>query len=380
MGREGETGARNALFSRVCVIRAAAQMLIEDLAALRKAAERAGRADKSSTAGKKQLEGAVKQFETGLEAKDPREHQAALRELLDDNHGLRRYAEDAAKVVYGLSRFSDRWGRDERPESGAVLTAVEDCTAILGEVVFHCSLVTVPGEVEEELISLRVGKALDFNESFKEKLPDAARRKRILTNLKHKRIGGWVDVREGLIYRLPRSSTARVLTCIAPFVLALLAATLMYGLPTLDLPGAWHLGGENDEATTRWQLVGAFGLVLLGVVLHLLVENIKQLQTRSVPIVAISDGVYWLNLRWLGLVLTVLWALVVAIGLRVSGVGPNDEGIPLFIAAGYSLDSVAGLVLTRFDSISGPWLRQVNEKLKAPDKAAAQEAEAPATA
>jgi hypothetical protein len=354
--------ARDELFTRVSGVRVTSRLLLRTLAALTEAAEKYAPATSGSTMREAALKEALARGQKALDAKQLATQQSALRKLLEDHPSLHGYAEDTWAVVNDISGLLDRWPKapaGSAPDAAATIAAAKDSAAILTDVVLHCSKVTVPEEVEEQLIYLRVGKPLDFDDAFEEQLPDTEQRKRVLSGLKHKRIGGWVDVGAGLIYRLPRSTVARVLTCIAPFLLALLAAALMYGVPTLSLPSDWNLN-------KRWELVGAFGLVLLGAVIHLLVENVKQMQTRSLPIVAISDGIYWLNLRWLGLALTVLWALVVAIGLRVAEVGPNDEGIALYIAAGYSLDSVAGLVLTRFDSTAGVLLKKVNKQLEVP--------------
>lgn len=363
MAAEVDPQARNELFTRMSGIRVASRLLVRSLTRLTETANGGAAATADSALREAALKEAVTSCKRALEAKQLRQQQTALRGLLDGNPSLHCYAEDAWAVADDISELLNRWpeasGANNSPDAAAICASAKDADAILAEIILHCSKVTVPEEVEEELIFLRVGKPLDFNDAFAELLPNAEQRKRVLSGLKHKRIGGWVDVGAGLIYRLSRSRVSRALTCIAPFLLALLAAGLMYGIPTLSLPEDWNL----DD---HWKLVGAFGLVLLGAVIHLLVENVKQLQTRSVPIVAISDGVYWLNLRWLGLSLTVLWALVVAIALRVAGVESSDEGIPLYIAAGYSLDSVAGLVLTRFDSTAGVLLRKLNKQLEVP--------------
>lgn len=372
MGEEASSEARDTLFSQVSTIRGTAQLLLDDLATLRKVAVEVAQEPSASSPGRARLLAAVDQYKTGLDAKRLEERRTGLDKQLAGTHRLRKFSENSSKVADYLQAFCNNWPAKMKPQPGPVLVAIDDGSAILDKVVFHCSLVTVPDEVKDELSSLRVGKPLDFEDAFKEKLPDAQRRRRILSNLKHQQIDGWVDVGKGLIYRLPRSSTAQVVTCIAPFVVALLAAGLMYAVPSFGLPSDWHL-------EDKWGLVAIYLLVLLGVVLHLIVENLKQMQTQSVPIVAFSDGVYWLNLHWLGLVWTVVLTLVVAIALRVAGVESNSEGIPLYVAAGYSVDSVAGLVLTRFDSAAGTWLRKVNEQIEPPKQPAPKGAAKAAT-
>lgn len=357
--------ARDTLFSQVSTIRGAAQLLLDGLATLRKVAVEVAQEPSASAPGRARLGAAVEQYKTSLETMRLEERRTELERQLAGTHTLRKFSENSSKVADYLQAFCNSWPRKTKPQAGPVLVAIDDGSAILDKVVFHCSLVTVPDEVKDELSSLRVGKPLDFEDAFKEKLPDAKRRRRILSNLKHQQIDGWVDVGKGLIYRLPRSSTAQVATCIAPVAVALLAAGLMYAIPSFGLPSDWHLN-NGDE----WALVAVYLLVALGVALHLIVENLKQMQTNSVPIAAFSDGLNWVSLHWLGLVWTVILTLAVALALRILGVQSDGEGIPLYIAAGYSLDSVAGLVLTRFDNATGTWLRKLNEQIEPPKQPA----------
>ncbi len=56
--------------------------------------------------------------------------------------------------------------------------------------------------------------------------------------------------------------------------------------------------------------------------------------------------------------------IVVVIGLRVSGVGDDDADLGLYIAAGYSVDSIAGLFLTRFDTGAKKALKGVEKQIE----------------
>jgi hypothetical protein len=44
--------------------------------------------------------------------------------------------------------------------------------------------------------------------------------------------------------------------------------------------------------------------------------------------------------------------VIVAVGLRLTNTGTGAEGAALFIFAGYSIDSVVGTLLTRFDLVA----------------------------
>ena len=345
-----EATARTKLFTQITNVRVEAGALLRALDSLEATVATPGHTSET-------VQSAADAWTSALSTAGLDTTRTELSELLGGDFDLHDLAEDTWSVVKSLSQLQDLWPAEHPTDTASLLLAVKETRRILRKVIYHCGEITVPVEVKEQLETLRVGKPLDFEASFKSKIPRPTQRSQILAELKNQRIGGWVDEGAQLIYRLSAGAGARFLTCIAPFALALLGAGLMYLIPTFSLPVAWNLGD-------RWQLAGAFGLVLSGAVIHLLVENIKQLQSRSVPIVAITDGIYWLNLRWIGLSLTVLWALVVAIGLRVIGFDSvGSEGVGAYIAAGYSLDSVAGLVLTRFDSSAGVLLRKVNDQV-----------------
>jgi hypothetical protein len=45
-------------------------------------------------------------------------------------------------------------------------------------------------------------------------------------------------------------------------------------------------------------------------------------------------------------------------GLRIAGVETSGDDLPLYLAAGYSLDSVAGLFFTCFDASASTGLKR----------------------
>ncbi len=374
MGVEAPEEAHEQLEMKVCRVREAAIRMLAHLVKLGQAVEAAA-AVKDQTAREAALRAAVERFQAALNTKELADQRDALKKLLEAEPGLCEYGKDAWAVADGLPDLQNSWPKAETaPNAAAVTVAVKSSSKALDELIFHCSMVTMPREVKRELDALRVGKPLDFHQTFAAQLPSAEHRNQLLQRLKYSQICGWVDTASGLIYRLPQSGAARLFTCLAPFLVALLAGAGLWGFGFIDMPSEWE-GLENGG-----QLLGAYGLVLAGAVFHLLVENIKQEQIRSVPIGAISDGIYWLNLRWLGLSLTVFWVLVVTIGLRLSGSGSGGSDLALYFFAGYSLDSVAGLVLTRFAGSSGGAVERLEESL-APVKdssAGQQPAAAPA--
>lgn len=337
------------LFTQVSRGRVEARSLLGALKKLGEAAKPTGQATSTPSVARGALGDAVTAWYAALETAEVGRRAKEIEAVLNGEEDLHRYAEGGWGAVNGFSRLLDRWPGEPKQkhcsdeDPARTLVKVEESTAILDEVIFECCKVTIPDEVEEMLRKIRIGKTLDFHTVFDDTLSNAAQRKEILELLKHRQIGGWVDPATGLIYSISRSKGARAITCVAPFVVALLVGAALYGVSSLSIFDSWTF--LNDG----WELVGAYGLVLAGATFHLLVENLKASQTKLAPVLAVTDFVYWLNLRWVGLLATILWVVVVTIGLRVANIEGTDE-LSVYFFAGYSLDSVAGLVLTRFES------------------------------
>jgi hypothetical protein len=353
---------RDKLFTRISRVRVSAQSLLGSLEKLGDAAKRGGGGRTMLSVAESGLRDAMTRWQAAIDTAELGTQCTELETQLNGDEDLHKYAEAAWAALAGASELLDRWPEGGKPCEGcldpaAIVLTVEESTTILRRIVYECSKVTVIDEVKERLLTLRVGKALDFHAVFKTKLPDLAQRKGLLEELKNQKFGGWVEVSTGLIYRLPGTRLGIVLACFAPLLFGLLAGAGLYGFSSLDLPSSWDKLGDG------WALLGVYGLVMLGVAAQLLVENVKQSLTGSVKILAITDTTYWLALRWVGLSQTVIAAVIVTIGLRLTNVHGSDEGLALCIAAGYSVDSVAGVFLTRFHSMAVSDLEVLNEQL-----------------
>jgi len=332
------TSGRSELFVQMSKIRTEAGELLRVLAKLEKAAapESGGGEPELATAVLRQ---AIADAGMALDSADPATLGEEVEKLLRGDEDLSACADDAWAATSGLSTLIRRWPRDPDADAAAVIVSARECAEILKDISFHSTKVTIRKDLERELETMHVGKALDFDYAFGSQLRDRAERTKVLSYLKHMKFGGWVDTAGGTVYKLPPGGWPRLLACIAPFLTAALAAGALYGFAA-----AFDVAKFGDGT----ELLLIFGLVLVGTVSHLGVENLKQSLTGSVPILALSDGVYWLSLRWLGLVKTVMVALMVVVGLRLGDVGPSGQGLTICLAAGYSLDSVAGIFLTRF--------------------------------
>jgi hypothetical protein len=87
--------------------------------------------------------------------------------------------------------------------------------------------------------------------------------------------------------------------------------------------------------------------VSAGAIFHLAVEWWKRTKDRgALPIFVAARGIIWLHLRSIALSLGVVFILITTLGLHA--ISKDDAVTALF--AGYGIDSIAGLFLTRFES------------------------------
>lgn len=198
-------------------------------------------------------------------------------------------------------------------------------------------------QLKTQLHGLRVGQSVDFAAAFASELPTVDERVALLTE--YSRNSRYFDEAvfdspDQRVWRKSGSAVIRALTCLAVPVFAVLLGGVLAAVSPLPL-GKWQLDDTGD-------LLAAYGLVLAGVLANLVVENIKQSQSQSVPIIAIGATIDWLHLRWAGLLWSFAPVLIVVIGLLMSGTKVDGDEALVFFFGGYSVDSVAGTFLTRF--------------------------------
>ncbi|HEU5063091.1 MAG TPA: hypothetical protein VFT79_08085 [Solirubrobacterales bacterium] len=357
----GSDEARARFFSKVRTIRADAKALLVQLKQLEEAAKNqdGSRPDSNLT---KELQRA----DRALSQKKLDERLREVEKIEADFPHLEIYGDCFGEVRNAVRQVSADWPKMGSADLTAITKGIERSSKALQEVVLGCYRLTIPKDVERSLGDLSIGKSLDFDLKYKEEIPDEKVREEILAALSQRRIGGWVDLKAGLIYRVSPQRSVRVLTYLAPLLAVAAAVLLLIGIANLkhlgiDLPGT-HL----DDAKA---LVGAFLLVLGGAVIHLVVENVKQFQMDAAPIVAISNLLDWMHLRWAGISLMAVPLVVVTIGMRMA-VDSTPDQVATYILAGYSADSIAGVFLTRFDSSASASAKKLIKRLKGEDGSA----------
>ena len=243
--------------------------------------------------------------------------------------------------------------------AAATLKSLDEAAKVVAQL-------TIADRVKEVLHRRKVGKAIVFDDLAENDFPLEADRKdafeQLVTNAGYFEEAVF-DPTQRKIWRKSSSQAERVFTYTTP---------VLFGL--LGLGALWLLSvvtPDDSQLSHRSDLLKGYALVLGGAVLQLLIESTKQSQSDTHPVVPIGDFLDWLHLRWVSLGVSYFHVLVTVVGLRALGIGvSDDQGILLYVAAGFSVDSVAGLFLTRFGTAMASPLDRIKDLARGQPKPA----------
>jgi hypothetical protein len=256
-----------------------------------------------------------------------------------------RDARDKANIIDGspLPSDVDAMHKAARETAAALETARVTIRELL-----------LPYRLKCQLHALRVGKSVDFKKDYSDELPTVDERLAALKEFSRRSDyfrEAVFDLPGERIWRRSASAVWRAATCLAIPVFAVLVGGALTAASLLPLEEL-HLDDAGD-------VLAAYGLVLTGVLVHLVIENIKQAQANTVPIIAIGETIDWVHLRWASLLWSFAPIVVVVVGLLAIGTQVSGEEALVFFFGGYSFDSVAGTFLTRFGTAAGPGVAEV---------------------
>lgn len=335
------TAEWNRFVDAMQAIRVDAQSLVEVVGFLEVAA---GLSDEAARAA--QVQADLAKARRIYRYRNLEDHAAQLTTARTDSPAIGKLAGDLcekiANAVEDLRREGP-WGppTDPVPDVATVLAGAKKARQILDRLIVQTSAWWIREVLPERLTGRPIGQAVDLHTMFEAEMPNREARVILLGTLKNEEgrsFPGVLDVESGIVYVTSSKRHVRVLTYLAPVLLAVLLGLVLVLVPLL-LPDLPVQGGS---------LLQIYLLVLAGMVLHLLIENVKVLDMAG-EIVVLRDKLTWLHLRWVGVSLSVVPAAVVTFGLAFVDLGPT-AGFVTYLAAGYSADSIAGLFLTRYQS------------------------------
>ena len=289
------------------------------------------------------------------------ERAAAIAEAFEGSPGIAaEWGQELETIRESLEDAHERLAADD----DALHADAKALAADLGATLAACRRITIPFSVARRIRRMPLGLPFDFDEEYKREIPDERDREQLLRSLipQEKRVGGIVDSESGAVYRVSKKRYERVATYLAP---ALAAAAGAAFLVLVANANRWDIDFvKKAHLADTEQLLGAYALVLIGVLVHLGIENVKQGQSGRIEILAVGRTLNWLHLRWMGISAGVFPALVVVVGLTYLEVGTKPGEDIAFLFAGYSMDSVAGLLLTRFDDAAAGPVKTIKRRLE----------------
>jgi len=354
---DDEQRAYDAARGHVESLRQDASDLARALTAMQQAARQV-----DAAARDRELEAALQGGNELLDRHDLASNADALQQDLEsDERFAANYAGELTLIQNLLHKLREQWPTP--PSDSGTATRALAAEATIAELNYAAVKFCALGELDDALSGIHTGKSVNLDDCFASSLPSASDRDRLIAYLKdvERDIAGVIDEKSRLAYRTPPTLLLRFLACVSPVLFFLAAGGLLFLISKFD---KWDLiSAKNWPLSESGAVVGAYLLVSAGAIMHLVVENVKQFQSKQVPILAIGDLLTWLELRWAGLGGSFVAMVITVIALRYAGVTSDAREIPVWLAAGYSLDSIAGLVLTRFDTAATAGLSSLRQRI-----------------
>jgi hypothetical protein len=285
----------------------------------------------------------------------------ALQDLEGNERFAAQHSGQLTQIQNLLHKLREQW--PILPPDNGTATRALAAEATVAELNYAAVKFCAVGELDDALCGIHTGKSVNLDDCFSSSLPSASDRNQLIAHLKgvERDITGVIDEKNRLAYRTPPTLLLRFLACLSPLLFFLAGGGLLFLISKFDKWGL--ISAKNWPLGDSGAVVGAYLLVSAGAIMHLTVENVKQLQSKQVPILAIGDLLTWLELRWAGLGWTFVAMVITVIALRYAGVTSDAREIPVWLAAGYSVDSIAGLVLTRFDTAATAGLSALRQRI-----------------
>jgi hypothetical protein len=281
---------------------------------------------------------------------------ASIRDVFE--HDLKEHEWGAAVLVeldLAWQDIDNHWPLDpNKPEQGmALIGLIRDK---LDAIICTCLANTLTPDINDRLRNLDVGQPLDLQFVYGEEFPrDPKLRKRLILEVAQERgviASGYCDADACLIYRIASNSKERH-RCVWH-----LSGLVLLGLALAG--GACFLGLLLPNWPIRPYQFGTlinYVFLFLGAGLHLLIDALKQNRAQTKPsFAAMDDWLLWLHVHEKAVIYGILWADLGYLLLTFMVPGMDWKGAA---AAGYSIDSVTDLFLTRFEAAIGNAAAQI---------------------
>jgi hypothetical protein len=266
--------------------------------------------------------------------------------LVSANPVLRRWWGDV------LTHLSNSWALLQTdlaslvtsPAAGRV-TIGNDCSTLLNDAGYTSAAITIPPRLNDILSGVAIGDAVNFDQWFKDEIPEVAYRATFLQMLSDQvlLVDGYVDVQAGTITRI--SSRRLYLPIFSTVLVAALAIGVLVGLRY------WHSAPGMPPYAKRlnWPtIVTDTVIVLFGMIIHVALAWYKGFRQTGANVPRSARRLLiMLSARQLSLWVSIIVGAVLTYVFVLSGRLAQPEAI---FAVGYSADSFVDLAIPRFSS------------------------------
>ncbi len=227
--------------------------------------------------------------------------------------------------------------------------AIAQAQVCLDQIIYQCASLTLSPRVNDTMENLRVGQPLDFDFVFSGELPrNLEMRSRLLQELSQE--GGVlgsavVDCDQRVIYKVAQTRAEQRHSAYKIVALLVLAGAIV------PLALEWA-GTLTNNSPFNWpdlpRLYMLYVVVFLGAGAHVAIDALKAAKAQTRPdFQAMNDWVLWVHVRYISILWTLGWIVLGYILLVLAM--PKLELASAFFA-GYSIDSITGLFLARFET------------------------------
>ena len=278
---------------------------------------------------------------------------AGLRSLLDSYSSLYDAAGDETTALENLwRRLTAALAWPDPSDEAAIRAGLDTARGLINEIEWHAALITIPPRAKRHMAALRVGNKLPFDATFSDELSDVNQRTKMLIYLREHPtfIDGVVDVAGRVIIRASPNLARRMVSYIGLPAFAILGGLLYVnvltgGIPFTDVTFAGVTGIRPERFD---DLLQAYVLVIFGQLAHIVIEAVKQQQRGDDGFLALDDWLMWIHVRETSIAVGIVVVWLSLYGLA-QAFPTSIPGVTAF-TAGYSIDSLLGLFITRFET------------------------------
>ncbi len=287
----------------------------------------------------------------------------SLRQLLNENAILYdRYGDEIVHIENAWERATRSWPEFEGdvPDVNAefseetvakaddVLRRAKQVSESIKQIVYHSGLLTIPGRLNQHLEQLRIGRALDFHSTFKDEVASEEDRLKILEYLSVRPVAvpnGVIDVEHGLVFRAAASVSRRYRSYVYMGMAVLMGAVLAY--LASEVGAFFDIEQWPIDPNSTINLLVAYAFVLMGGLVHIGVDAVKQARGSRRGVVALEDWFLWGHINESGIIFGIIYMWIGFFGLVFL---MEDMQWQTAFLVGYSIDSFVDIFLQRFNA------------------------------